>query len=404
MTLQRLTTGPTGKAIPSGFDVAAARRGDERGNVVINVNAPSAIDEDMYNRIKIALVPMMKRVEAQAKSYVVGDSEVYSAKGAKLRSLGQVFNNKYSEAIVNTWSFLTLIPRLGIRSAIEEIGVFGLVATPKTLVNLIRYGYSTSRAKRIVTDGDAKFFESKGIGAPSRILYAMFKPGLTKQIKDSVELDSGIDNIALQTNVALQKGRFSFKRSLDEQVTKDTEDFVRHGIDSTGYKEATMAATAGTNISGAAAKGYGSGIVEGLSLVAPEIHLRGSRSSLRLARATCNFLVDPIQHRLPLFDTGEGRALTVNGNAHDARGNRFFQGVASCFQCCEIGHVGTIRQHADHREYSGFARRNQPVTFSRRMTRYRCPQPRHVQYCQRIRLNGLPSLLMPEICRTNDPS
>jgi len=187
-------------------------------------------------------------------------SEVYSAKGAKLRSLGQVFNNKYSEAIVNTWSFLTLIPRLGIRSAIEEIGVFGLVATPKTLVNLIRYGYSTSRAKRIVTDGDTKFFDSKGIGAPSRILYAMFKPGLTKQIKDSVELDSGIDNIALQTNVALQKGRFSFKRSLDEQVTKDTEDFVRHGIDSTGYKEATMAATAGTNINGAAAKGYGSGM------------------------------------------------------------------------------------------------------------------------------------------------
>jgi hypothetical protein len=38
----------------------------------------SFIDEDMYNRIKIALVPLMKRVEAQAKSYVVGDAEVLS--------------------------------------------------------------------------------------------------------------------------------------------------------------------------------------------------------------------------------------------------------------------------------------------------------------------------------------
>jgi len=38
----------------------------------------SFIDEDMYNRIKIALVPMMKQVEAQAKSYVVGNSEVLS--------------------------------------------------------------------------------------------------------------------------------------------------------------------------------------------------------------------------------------------------------------------------------------------------------------------------------------
>jgi hypothetical protein len=32
------------------FDVAAARRGDERGNVVINVNAPSAIDEEGFTR------------------------------------------------------------------------------------------------------------------------------------------------------------------------------------------------------------------------------------------------------------------------------------------------------------------------------------------------------------------
>jgi hypothetical protein len=41
---------PSGKAISSGFDVAAARRGDERGNVIINVNAPSAIDEEGFTR------------------------------------------------------------------------------------------------------------------------------------------------------------------------------------------------------------------------------------------------------------------------------------------------------------------------------------------------------------------
>ena len=38
----------------------------------------SFIDEDMYNRIKIALVPLMKRVEQQAKSYVASDAEVLS--------------------------------------------------------------------------------------------------------------------------------------------------------------------------------------------------------------------------------------------------------------------------------------------------------------------------------------
>jgi len=41
---------PTGKGISSGFDVAAARRGEERGNVIINVNAPSAIDEEGFTR------------------------------------------------------------------------------------------------------------------------------------------------------------------------------------------------------------------------------------------------------------------------------------------------------------------------------------------------------------------
>ena len=41
---------PSGKAISSGFDVAAARRGEERDNVIINVNAPSAIDEEGFTR------------------------------------------------------------------------------------------------------------------------------------------------------------------------------------------------------------------------------------------------------------------------------------------------------------------------------------------------------------------
>jgi len=41
---------PSGNAIPSSFDVAAARRGEERGNVIVNVNAPSAIDEEGFTR------------------------------------------------------------------------------------------------------------------------------------------------------------------------------------------------------------------------------------------------------------------------------------------------------------------------------------------------------------------
>ena len=44
---------PSGNAIPSSFDVAAARRGEERENVIVNVNAPSAIDEEGFTRAVI---------------------------------------------------------------------------------------------------------------------------------------------------------------------------------------------------------------------------------------------------------------------------------------------------------------------------------------------------------------
>ena len=44
---------PSGNAIPSNFNVAAARAGEERGNVIVNVNAPSAIDEEVFTRAVI---------------------------------------------------------------------------------------------------------------------------------------------------------------------------------------------------------------------------------------------------------------------------------------------------------------------------------------------------------------
>ena len=44
---------PTGRAIPSGFDVAGTVAANQQGNVVINVNAPSAIDEEGFTRAVI---------------------------------------------------------------------------------------------------------------------------------------------------------------------------------------------------------------------------------------------------------------------------------------------------------------------------------------------------------------
>jgi phage-related protein len=53
---------PSGNAIPLGFDVAAARRGEERGNIIVNVNAPSAIDEEGFTR---AVVLALNQTQAR---------------------------------------------------------------------------------------------------------------------------------------------------------------------------------------------------------------------------------------------------------------------------------------------------------------------------------------------------
>ena len=41
---------PSGNAISSGFNVAGTVAANQRGNVIINVNAPSAIDEEGFTR------------------------------------------------------------------------------------------------------------------------------------------------------------------------------------------------------------------------------------------------------------------------------------------------------------------------------------------------------------------
>jgi hypothetical protein len=46
-------TNPTGNAIPTGFNVAGTVAANQRGNVIINVNAPSAIDEEGFTRAVI---------------------------------------------------------------------------------------------------------------------------------------------------------------------------------------------------------------------------------------------------------------------------------------------------------------------------------------------------------------
>jgi len=65
---------PSGNAIPSGFNVAAVRAGEERGNVIVNVNAPSAIDEEGFTRAVILALNNTERRTGGGGSSLVTQS------------------------------------------------------------------------------------------------------------------------------------------------------------------------------------------------------------------------------------------------------------------------------------------------------------------------------------------
>ena len=78
--------------------------------------------------------------------------EINRSRNIALRSVSDITNSKTVERITDAWSFLTLFPRLGIRSAVEEVGLFGLTAPNKAILNFL-VGRKISRLEReIITD------------------------------------------------------------------------------------------------------------------------------------------------------------------------------------------------------------------------------------------------------------
>ena len=77
-------------------------------------------------------------------------------RGGVLTSLfGRATNNVYSRGIADGWSFLNLYPRLGLRSSVEELGMFGVIAGAEGFGNYIK-GRAASRAIRAARPAGTK--------------------------------------------------------------------------------------------------------------------------------------------------------------------------------------------------------------------------------------------------------
>ena len=62
---------PSGNAIPSNFDVSRVRAGEERDNIVINVNSPSVIDEQGFTRAVIEALNNSERRSGGGSSQLI---------------------------------------------------------------------------------------------------------------------------------------------------------------------------------------------------------------------------------------------------------------------------------------------------------------------------------------------
>lgn len=153
-----------------------------------------------------------------------------SNKNFLFRSMGEFFNGKIATGLVNSWTALTLLPRLGIRSVLEESMVFGLTAPIKVLRDTMLYGYKASRQIRKFTVGESKFYDVNGLGIPTRLIDKLTKSGLSDA--DKVKLKTATkDEVADMIIKAQLQGRIVFKKGkAAQQFADDIEDFVKYGL------------------------------------------------------------------------------------------------------------------------------------------------------------------------------
>lgn len=184
--------------------------------------------------------------------------EAYRSKNWVHRSLGTAFNNKVSQAIVDAWSFLTLLPRLGIRSVIEEVMLFGFVAPTQTVKALFTNGFNASRQLRRITNNPDSwkkgFLDAGALSLPMRAWYSVFQKGLTKELAEAAKDGKKLHElmaIAMLNSHKFLKGKFV------EKQAKWSRDFVRYGYGTKLYEDVTVGASAGNRID-IVSRGHGS--------------------------------------------------------------------------------------------------------------------------------------------------
>lgn len=197
------------------------------------------VDVDKYNAAEL------NGGQRAVRSYQVSQSR-YMPNLLDLRKFelrGNVFSSitgKVGESITNQaatdiWSFLNLYPRLGIRTTVEEVGTYGLIAGAEGIGNYIK-GLAMSQEIRKTTGPSIKKtsfrkreVEVSSLGILSRTLYKVLGKSYTNE--QIVKMASNSDELAMAVGTALVKDRFKPAFLMTAKGKKNAEyaeDFIRN--------------------------------------------------------------------------------------------------------------------------------------------------------------------------------
>lgn len=132
----------------------------------------------------------------------IGNNKKYSL----LRTLNGTFNNRVSQSATNYWSALTLLPRLGLRTTIEE-NLFHAITIPGEIARNLLIGRKASTLIRQL-EGD------KQLGIPTRVLRKVIGSVSPEERAKALE---NVDNLTDFLSERLARGAF---RKTDDQTAK----------------------------------------------------------------------------------------------------------------------------------------------------------------------------------------
>jgi hypothetical protein len=159
--------------------------------------------------------------------------EIAKRGGVLTAAFGRATNSVWSKGIADGWSFLNLYPRLGLRSSVEELGMFGVIAGKEGFGNYIK-GRAMSRAIRNARPSGTKTsifgneIEDKNLG----FIYNTVNKITGKHYSQQEKLKMADNSVELNKAVAtsLVKGKFNNISKQEAGWAGDFAEFEGHKV------------------------------------------------------------------------------------------------------------------------------------------------------------------------------